>query len=55
MIDYFRTVAPARGFAIHDAILNENGLGLMTRMVSVAAVPSQAEVARLQPGATLDL
>jgi hypothetical protein len=27
MIDYFRTVAPARGYAIHDAILNDNGLG----------------------------
>jgi hypothetical protein len=23
MIDYFRAVAPARGYAIHDAILNE--------------------------------
>lgn len=49
MIDYFRTVAPARGYAIHDAILNDNGLGLMTRMLSVAA-PSGVPVARLEPG-----
>lgn len=32
MIDYFRAVAPARGYAIHDSILNDNGLGLFTRM-----------------------
>jgi L-ascorbate metabolism protein UlaG (beta-lactamase superfamily) len=55
MIDYFRAVAPARGYAIHDAILNENGLGLMTRMMSVAAAPGQAHVARPEPGTTLDL
>src|SRR5260370_37186026 len=32
MIDYFRTVAPARGYAIHDAILHDHGLGLTTPM-----------------------
>ena len=55
MIDYFRAVAPARGYAIHDAILNEAGLALMTRMMSVAAAPSGAPVSRLEPGTTLDL
>jgi L-ascorbate metabolism protein UlaG (beta-lactamase superfamily) len=55
MIDYFREVAPARGYAIHDAILNDNGLGLMTRMMSMAAAPSGAQVARLEPGTALDL
>lgn len=55
MIDYFRDVAPARGFAIHDAILNDNGLGVMTRMMSMAAAPTGAQVARLEPGTTLDL
>jgi L-ascorbate metabolism protein UlaG (beta-lactamase superfamily) len=55
MIDYFRAVAPARGYAIHDGILNEAGLGLMTRMMSVAAAPSGAPVARLEPGTTVDL
>jgi L-ascorbate metabolism protein UlaG (beta-lactamase superfamily) len=55
MIDYFRAVAPARGYAIHDAILNDNGLGLVTRLMSVAAAPTGAEVARLDPGTTLDL
>lgn len=55
MIDYFREVAPARGYAIHDAILNDNGLGLMTRMMSIAAAPTGAQVARLEPGTTLEL
>ena len=55
MIDYFRTVAPSRGYAIHDAILNDNGLGLMTRMLSVAAAPSGAQVTRLEPGTSVDL
>ena len=55
MIDYFRAVAPGRGYAIHDAILNEAGLGLMARMMSVAAAPSKAPVARLEPGTSLEL
>jgi hypothetical protein len=55
MIDYFRAVAPARGYAIHDAILNDNGLGLFTRMMSVAAAPAGVPVARLEPGTTLEL
>ena len=55
MIDYFRAIAPARGYAIHDAILNEAGLGLMTRMMTVAAAPSGVDVARLDPGTTVEL
>ena len=55
MIDYFREVAPARGYGIHDAILNDNGLALVTRLMSVAAGPSGVPVARLEPGTSLDL
>jgi L-ascorbate metabolism protein UlaG (beta-lactamase superfamily) len=55
MIDYFRAVAPARGYAIHDAILNDAGLALFTRMLSLAAAPTQVPVSRLAPGTTLDL
>jgi hypothetical protein len=54
MIGYFRAVAPARGYAIHDAILSD-GLGLMTRMLLVAAAPSGVPVARLGPGTSLEL
>jgi L-ascorbate metabolism protein UlaG (beta-lactamase superfamily) len=55
MIDYFRAVGPARGYAIHDGIVNDNGLGLYGRMLTLAAAPSGATVARLEPGTTLDL
>jgi L-ascorbate metabolism protein UlaG (beta-lactamase superfamily) len=55
MIDYFRAVAPARGYAIHDAILSDAGLGLYGRMLSLAAAPSGATVARVEPGTVLDL
>jgi L-ascorbate metabolism protein UlaG (beta-lactamase superfamily) len=55
MIDYFREVGPARGYAIHDAILNDNGLALVTRLMSLAAAPSGAPVARLEPGTSLEL
>jgi L-ascorbate metabolism protein UlaG (beta-lactamase superfamily) len=55
MIDYFRAVGPARGYAIHDAILNDNGLGLYGRMLALAAAPGGATVARLEPGTVLDL
>lgn len=55
MIDYAREVAPQRAYAIHDAILNENGIGLMQRMMQVAAQPSGAAFSRLEPGTTVDL
>jgi L-ascorbate metabolism protein UlaG (beta-lactamase superfamily) len=55
MIDYFRQVGPARGYAIHDAILNDNGLALVTRLMSLAAAPSGVPVARLEPGTSLEL
>jgi hypothetical protein len=47
-------VAPARGYAIHDAIMNNAGPALMTRMMPAAA-PSGAPVARLEPGTSLVL
>ena len=55
MIDYAREVAPRRAYAIHDAILNENGIGLMERMMQLAAQPSGAAFSRLEPGSTVDL
>jgi hypothetical protein len=54
-IDCFRAVAPGRGYAIHDAILNDNGLGLMTRMMSLAAAPTNVPLTRLEPGTSLEL
>jgi L-ascorbate metabolism protein UlaG (beta-lactamase superfamily) len=55
MIDYAREVGPRRAYAIHDAVLNENGIGLWQRMMQVAAQPSGAAFSRLAPGTTVDL
>ena len=54
MIDYFRAVAPARGYAIHDVILNEAGLACHPDDVRAAA-PGGVPVARLEPGTSLEL
>jgi len=35
--------------------LNDNGLGLMTRMMSLAAAPSNVPLTRLEPGTSLEL
>lgn len=51
MIDYARAVAPQRAFAIHDGILNANGLGLVQNLLRLAGNAST----RLEPGATVDL
>jgi L-ascorbate metabolism protein UlaG (beta-lactamase superfamily) len=55
MIDYAREVAPQRAYAIHDAILNANGIGLMQRMLGIAYDTSGTDYAQLEPGTTVDL
>jgi len=55
MIDYARAVAPQRAYAIHEAILNADGLGLMDRMLGLAAAPTGAPFSRLDPGTTVEL
>jgi hypothetical protein len=48
-------VAPRRAYAIHDGLLNANGLGLMRSLLKVAAAPTGAEYARLEPGTTVEV
>jgi L-ascorbate metabolism protein UlaG (beta-lactamase superfamily) len=55
MIDYAREVAPRRAYAIHDGLLNANGLGLMQNLMNAAAAPSGAEYVRLEPGTSVEL
>jgi L-ascorbate metabolism protein UlaG (beta-lactamase superfamily) len=55
MIDYFREVAPSRGFALHDALLNQMGLSVQERWNAVAAQPAGASFTRLEPGTSLEL
>jgi L-ascorbate metabolism protein UlaG (beta-lactamase superfamily) len=55
MIDYAREVAPDRAYAIHDGLLNANGLGLTERMLAFAAQPTGATYTRLEPGTSVEL
>jgi L-ascorbate metabolism protein UlaG (beta-lactamase superfamily) len=55
MIDYARAVAPERGYAIHDGLLNSNGLNLMGNLLKMAAQPGGISLARLEPGTGVDL
>jgi L-ascorbate metabolism protein UlaG (beta-lactamase superfamily) len=54
MIDYAREVAPRRAYAIHDGLLNANGLGLMQNLLKVAQPPG-AEYVRLEPGTCVEV
>jgi L-ascorbate metabolism protein UlaG (beta-lactamase superfamily) len=54
MIDYAREVAPRRAYAIHDGLLNANGLGLMQNLLKMAEPPG-AQYVRLEPGTSLEL
>jgi L-ascorbate metabolism protein UlaG (beta-lactamase superfamily) len=55
MIDYARAVAPRRGFVIHEALLNETGLGVLEMFLGLAAGPNGATFTRLEPGTSVDL
>jgi L-ascorbate metabolism protein UlaG (beta-lactamase superfamily) len=55
MIDYAREVGPRRAYAIHDGLLNANGLGLMQNLMKAAAAPSGAEYVRLEPGTSVEV
>jgi L-ascorbate metabolism protein UlaG (beta-lactamase superfamily) len=54
MIDYVRAVAPVRAYAIHDGLLNANGLGLMANLLQLAQ-PEGAQYARLEPGTSVEI
>ncbi|HBW21708.1 MAG: MBL fold metallo-hydrolase [Streptosporangiaceae bacterium] len=55
MIDYARAVSPERGFAIHDSLMNENGLNLIGNLLPLAQAPGGGPVTRLEPGTSVEL
>lgn len=55
MIDYARAVAPRRGLAIHDALLNEIGIAMLANWFELAGRPSGATFERLDVGGAVDL
>jgi len=50
--DFIASTAPTRGYAIHDAIISEFGLGLVSNLLNLV---SGGSVTRVEPGTTVDL
>jgi len=50
---YIAAVGAARGFAIHDAVLSSEGVGLVSRLLGL--VSPDAPVTRLEPGTAVEL
>lgn len=55
MIDYARAVDPQRGYAIHDGLLGDRGLGVLGNFLPLATGPGGGTVTRLAPGTAIDL
>jgi L-ascorbate metabolism protein UlaG (beta-lactamase superfamily) len=55
MAAYAYEVAPERGYAIHDAILSAQGIGLISNLLKGIARPGDGPLTRLEPGTTVDL
>jgi L-ascorbate metabolism protein UlaG (beta-lactamase superfamily) len=51
VVDFIRAVAPRRAFALHDALLNDNGFGVLDRQYTAL---SKTEYRRLEPGTRID-
>ncbi|MGW5559082.1 MBL fold metallo-hydrolase [Micromonospora sp. NPDC003944] len=52
VVDFIRAVAPRRAYALHDALLNDNGLGVLDRQYTAL---SRTEYQRLEPGSRVDV
>ncbi len=52
--DYIAAAGAKRGYAIHDAVLNQYGLGLIGNLLK-AVSPADRPVTRLEPGTTVEL
>jgi L-ascorbate metabolism protein UlaG (beta-lactamase superfamily) len=52
---YAAAVGPARGYAIHDAVLSAQGIGLVSTLLTAMSGPGTGSLTRLEPGTTVDL
>jgi L-ascorbate metabolism protein UlaG (beta-lactamase superfamily) len=52
---YAAAVGPERGYAIHDAILSAEGIGLVSGLLTAMSGPQTGKLARLDPGTTVEL
>ncbi|MET8836395.1 MBL fold metallo-hydrolase [Micromonospora sp. NPDC004540] len=51
VVDFIRAVAPRRAYALHDALLNDNGFGVLDRQYTAL---SKTDYRRLEPGTRID-
>ncbi|TDB75723.1 MBL fold metallo-hydrolase [Micromonospora sp. KC723] len=51
VVDFIRAVAPRRAYALHDGLLNANGLGVLDRQY---AALSRTDYHRVEPGTRID-
>jgi L-ascorbate metabolism protein UlaG (beta-lactamase superfamily) len=50
--DFIAAASPERGYAIHDAVMSEFGIGLVNNLLKLV---SGGTVSRVEPGTTVDL
>ena len=55
MIDYARAVDPQRGYVIHDGLLNDTGLMVLSNWLGLASGPAGGTFTRVAPGTTAEL
>ena len=55
MIQYLRAVTPRRAYAVHDGLLNDFGLALMTSQLEGEGKHQHADFRRLEPGERVEL
>jgi L-ascorbate metabolism protein UlaG (beta-lactamase superfamily) len=55
VIDYVRAVGPGQSIAIHDELLNPNGLQLVGNLMQTLARPQDGGFRRVEPGTGIDL
>ncbi|MDP4503021.1 MBL fold metallo-hydrolase [Nonomuraea turcica] len=55
MVEYLRTVRPARAYSTHDGLLNDNGLGLVDNWLRVESDKLGADIRRLRIGESVTL
>jgi L-ascorbate metabolism protein UlaG (beta-lactamase superfamily) len=55
MIEYARAVAPEISYAIHDEMLNANGIAIVGQITNGMARPGDGRYARLEPGTSVEI
>jgi L-ascorbate metabolism protein UlaG (beta-lactamase superfamily) len=55
MIEYARAVGPEVSYAIHDEMLNANGIAIIGQIASGMARPGDGRYARLEPGTSVEI